>query len=480
MDPRAKLLSMDNFAPSSTLPVDWNHSTVGNLGNANNSKWNADWQIRQSQIAHSNTQKDNIKNYQNTHNNFARKIDATSKLSAHLQHRICCTNNSINLSKQSLAALQNSMEAKIPPLQLCTFRREQRSHRPPRELVRDPCEISLEDEQNVLTDARSKLQHNCDKTDRMIGALTKSLDELEHDLQNKSHSLGIDDKCFGSQHRTWPHSGRQAAKMRTPRNGTLPPMPGAEQLDKSGPMNGTRTMGGAYDFGLNDTGRVDHGHTCANIEQEEQRHHHTMSLMNNSSDLERAAQRLREESECLMQRTQRDCEMAKNSTEDKLQRRINETKDLRNQLISNIEHTTMKIDKLSQCNGLTGLNLDSHAEPRDLYSKKNKLRSSRLPRENIGDPVKTAMDKHATQLKNNFSHLTDMHSQEVSALADLERLKQTMEDDLRDKTSSLQIELKCKNQALPEKGSNLSSVVAGAIPMSSMGFTRRMPGTPRR
>lgn len=457
MDPRAKLLNMERFTPSSKVPVEWNHSTTGNLGNANTSAWNTDWQIRTSKIAHASTMKDNQKNYQNVHLNFQKKVEATNKLAAHLQHRIQCTHNSIDLSKQSLAALQTAMEAKIPPLQLCAWRMEQRSTRPPRELVRDPCEIALEDEKQVLTDAREKLQHNCDKTERMIGALNKSLDELEHDLHNKHHSLGIDDKCHGTQHRHWPHSGPQTMKLRTPRSGA-PMTP--DLSSNAAPMGATRTMGGNYDFGLNDTGRVDHAHTCSNIEQEEQRHHFTMNLMNVSSDLERAAQRLREESERLMQKTQRDSEVAKNNSEERLQKRINETKDLRNQLQATIERTIDKINQLKQCNELTGLNLDAHAEPRDLFTKKNKLRSTRLPRENIGDPVKTALDKHCTQLKNNFSQLTDMHQEEVSCLADLERMKAAMESDLADKTTALQIDLKCKNQALPEKGSSLGTVTA--------------------
>merc|ERR1719375_494958 len=99
-------------------------------------------------------------------------------------------------------------------------------------------------------------------------------------------------------------------------------------LAASATMGSMKGMNGTRDFGMADTGRVDHAHTCSNIEQEEQRHHFTMGLMNISSDLERAAQRLREESDRLMQKTQRDSEVAKNNTEEKLQKRINETKDL--------------------------------------------------------------------------------------------------------------------------------------------------------
>jgi hypothetical protein len=473
MDPRAKLLNMERFPPSNKVPVEWNHGTVANLGNSVNSMWNADWQMRQSQQSHMQTQKDNLRNYQAAHRATERKVDATTKLSAHLQHRIQCTQQSISLSKQNLQALHNAMEAKIPPLQLCTWRMEQRSMRPQRELVRDPAEIAIESEKDVLVGARDQLQNACDKTERMIQALSKSFDELEHDLHNKTHSLGIDDKCFGTQHRSWPHSGRQAAKLAaTQQGGHVQDM----DLAASATMGSMKGMNGTRDFGMNETGRVDHAHTCTNIEQEEQRHHHTMGLMNTSADLERAAQKLREECQRLMQKTQRDSEIAKNNSENTLQKRINDTKDLRNKLSYTIEDTAKKIDKLRQCNDLTGLNLDSHLEPRDLYSKKNKLRATRLPRENIGDPVKTTLDKHATQLKNNFNHLSDTFNEEMTNLAELERMKAAMDLDLKDKTTALQIDLKCKNQAMPEKGSSLVPMPLATPPGSRAGgmdFSRR-------
>lgn len=475
MDPRAKLLSMERFPPSTKVPVEWNHSTTQNLGNSINSMSNSDWQMRRSNQAHLQTQKDNLRNYQAAHRATEKKVDATHKLSAHLQHRIQCTNQSITLSKQNLHALHNAMEAKIPPLQLCTWRMEQRSVRPHRELVRDPAETTLEAEKDTIMHARDLLQNACDKTERMIQALNKSLDELEHDLHNKTHSLGIDDKCYGTQHRSWPHSGRQAAKLNLTTGGHAETM----DLAASATMGSMKGMNGTRDFGLNDTGRVDHQHTCNNMEQEEQRHHFTMSLMNTSADLERAAQKLREESARLMQKTQRDCEIAKSNSEETLQKRINDTKDLRTKLSSTIEDIAKKIDKLKQCNDLTGLNLDSHLEPRDLYSKKNKLRSTRLPRENIGDPVKTAYDKHATQLKNNFSHLSDMYNEEITNLGELESMKAAMELDLKDKTVALQIDLKCKNQAEPAKGNSLANMPMSTPPGSRTGpsggmdFSRR-------
>merc|ERR1719443_85037 len=132
----------------------------------------------------------------------------------------------------------------------------------------------------------------------MIQAMSKALDELQHDLHNKSHSLGIDDKCYGTQHRSWPHSGRQSAKLSMTKGGHAAEM----DLAASATMGSMKGMNGTRDFGMADTGRVDHAHTCSNIEQEEQRHHFTMGLMNNSADLERGAQKLREECSRLMQK----------------------------------------------------------------------------------------------------------------------------------------------------------------------------------
>merc|ERR550514_1134097 len=121
-----------------------------------------------SKSSHEATKTDNITRYQDVHANFQTKVYTTSQLAQLLQDRINSVNTSITLSKQSLGALQMSHQATLAPLQLCTWRQEQRLQRPERELVRDPCEIALEEEKDVLMDAREKLATNAGKTEQMI------------------------------------------------------------------------------------------------------------------------------------------------------------------------------------------------------------------------------------------------------------------------------------------------------------------------
>lgn len=335
-----------------------------------------------------------------------------------------------------------SHQATLAPLQLCTWRQEQRSQRPERELVRDPCEIALEEEKDVLLDAREKLSSHADKTERMIKSLIKSLDDLNVDLTNKSHSLSIDQKCIGSMHKSWPTAGGSggAAVPRSPKGGlsnaglmSLPPISGGGTL-------------GPPDLNLTCHGGTGHTHVAWNMQQEENRQQMTIQLVEKGKDLERAAQALREDSDNLIQKVCADSAYAKAQVDSMLARRIEETTSLKDQLTQAIADTAASIQKMMHCNSLTRDNLDSHNEPSDLVATRSGLRGKRMPRENIGDPVKTALDKHAESLRENHNHLIERHQHETATLKQLQQIKALCESDLADKTAALAIDTRCKNQ----------------------------------
>lgn len=437
---------MPTFGASQRMPHEWQTSTSMNLSNAMRAQKLAEEQHSMSMMSHDATWNSNVSEYQNVHNNFSHKVDSTNSLVQLLQERISSVNTSINLSKQNWAALQTAHRAKEAPLQLCGWRMEMRAKRPERELVRDPCEIALEEEKDTLSDAQDKLGRNADKTERMLKALAKMLGDLTHDLDNKQHSVGIDKKCMGTLHRTWPTSGRGGGgdtMMRTPRGGRA----AATAFAGSMPPIDTRSMsmGRTAELGVYHDS-TDPARQMCNAQQEEQRQEQTVRLTQTAKELERNALSLRDDSCNLIQKTNQDCNFAKNQVEHALDRRISETQALRKHLETAVSDSSRSIAKMMHCNSMTQANMDSHNEPADLYATRVKFREQRLPRENIGDPVKSSLDRHAESLKMNHATLQGCYSGEANAIAHLEQMKSNCEADLRDKMAALQIDLKCKNQ----------------------------------
>lgn len=180
--------------------------------------------------------------------------------------------------------------------------------------------------------------------------------------------------------------------------------------------------------------------------QEESRQQATMALIGKVKDLERAASMLRDDSDQLIQKTQADSDFALNQVEMCLSKRIQETTDMKTELETCISATDKSIATMMHCNSMTHDHMQSHQEPADLYSTRTSLRGKRMPRENIGDPVKTALDKHALGLAQNHGHLAGCHNAEATNLMQLQQAKAVCEADLRDKIAALQIDVTCKHQ----------------------------------
>jgi hypothetical protein len=422
----------EKFAASARLPNEWHKSTMDNIQAAVMLQKSAEQQLRMSVSSHMQTRTENVGQYQNVHTNFNQKVQTTSALKGLLQERITSVEKSIEASKQSLGALQHASQAKLAPLQLCTWRQEQRSGRPERELIRDPVEIALEDEKDTLMDARSKLQDKCDETQKMIKSLIKVHQELSSDHTNKDHSLSLDKKCLSMTHSGWPTAkggeGPASPSARSPKSSTLK-------------FSGSMTMTQLSITGGNDPSSVTHNHT-----QEESRQQVTLALIGKARDLERAALSLREGSEELIQKTQADSNFALNQVETCLAKRIQESQEAKSNLEVCITETSKSIATMMHCNSMTQDNMQSHQEPADLHSTRTSLRGKRMPRENIGDPVKTALDKHAQGLMQNHNHLMDRHNAEAANLQQLQQAKSACEADLKDKTAALQIDIKCKHK----------------------------------
>eukprot|EP00746_Dinoflagellata_sp_MGD_P005331 gnl/MRDRNA2_/MRDRNA2_110332_c0_seq1.p1 gnl/MRDRNA2_/MRDRNA2_110332_c0~~gnl/MRDRNA2_/MRDRNA2_110332_c0_seq1.p1 ORF type:complete len:473 (+),score=105.41 gnl/MRDRNA2_/MRDRNA2_110332_c0_seq1:124-1542(+) len=440
----------EKYGQNGKTPAHWNAATGGNLSSAQRAHKMADEQFQMSQMSHFATRCDNIKNYQNVHNNFQRKVHATKQLKDLLQERIKSVTGSINLTKSSLAMLQNKSQAKIAPLQLCTWRQEQRSQRPQREMIRDPVEIALEEEKDVLIDSQNSLNKSAEKTQAMIKLLKSWLEELEFDHQNKNHAYDVDNKCTNTMHKTWPTSGgvkdsRGAATYlsMTPRSGSLngSAVPALMATNLSLPPI---DASGALDMSYGQ--HLDHMNAAMHMDQEEKRQQETLTRIHKAKEAERAALALREDSDCNIERTDKECNFALNHVEKALGKRLEETQEMRRQLEKAINGTKQKISVMMHSMSLTGAEMQSHEEPTNLNTTRDTFRGGRTRRENIGDPVTTAMNRHHASLTHNYNVLDNCKSNETQCLMTLQKAKSDLEADLSDKTKAMNIDLTCAHK----------------------------------
>jgi hypothetical protein len=320
-------------------------------------------------------------------------------------------------------------------------------------MIRDPVEIALEEEKDVLIDSQQSLNKSAEKTEAMIKLLNKWLEELNFDHQNKHHALEIDTKCTNTMHKTWPTSGGVKDGRGAPTSGFL-------SMTPRGPasLNGSAIPGlmatnlslppidasGALDMSYGQD--MDHMHSAMHTQEEEKRQQETVTRIHKAKEAERAAYALREENNQNIQRTTNECAFALNAVEKALQKRIEETQTMRKELDSTINETKRKIAQTMHSMSMTGAEMQSHDEPMSLNSTRDNFRSGRTRRENIADPVTTSMNRHHASLAHNYNVLDTCKSNETQCLMQLQKAKQELEADLSDKTKAMNIDLTCAHK----------------------------------
>lgn len=434
--------ALSNFQASALPYEKWKSASEANCAKSLRVQHASDDQFTKSLQGHQYTWHDNVKQYQNVHNNFLRKLDVTKQLRDLLHERISSLTDTLEEAKQSLTALQVACAAQDEPTQLCGWRLQQKARVPARERVRDAFEVALEKERDTLVEAQAKLREGCESTQVMIKKLTACRTELQEDLQEKLHSMSTDQRCAHTGHKTWPHYGR--ARM------------DRSLLVNAGSMtSGVPLMPGQPDppAGLGNEDPNHASNVVRNLAEEEKRQADTAKRINQASDCERQSMERVEANQQLLSRTQKKCSLAQHHVEDALAQQITNTTALRTQLEKSLQDTDKKINMLLEAMHKTAANLRAHAEPGHLCNVRNKYRGERTYKEHINDPVTTAIDKQSFSLTENHAHLEKCRADEEQALRELEEAKDTLESDIRDKTKALEISIMCQSFAVlrPER-----------------------------
>lgn len=98
----------------------------------------------------------------------------------------------------NISELQSSIQEKAGPMMLAQTRLEIRSHRPGKELVRDPVQYGLVGEVSEISGSVEQLEQRLADSKTALKGLYRNQLTLEEDIAVKAKSLYIDqDQCMG-------------------------------------------------------------------------------------------------------------------------------------------------------------------------------------------------------------------------------------------------------------------------------------------
>lgn len=400
---------------------EWVQSAQYNMYQAQHAQKKAQGLHASSGKAHAEAMSDNLSMYQDLHVILEQKVKTTQRLLDKLMHRAESVDNSLQSTRHTLEKLEQGLAAKESPQQLCLWRMEQRERRPLREQVRDPAEVCLEVEKATLSDSQRKLKDAIKRTKATIQILESKLEELRFDINQKSQALSVDEMCLRNAHRSAGIIADRTAQARSSSSG------GRAASSLAGSKRSTR-----HDVAVHESSR-----------NEVVRQQEAVRLNQSAVSREEAAKELREDCHKLNARCQRACEEATARSERAMKERINENQQMRRRLESELRETLTQIHNTKGTMSETKAQIKSLEEPMQLTSSCNSWRKQRATKEHINDPVSTTLQEHQMVLLRCNEALRGQRSQEKTVLQELQDKRERLKEDLRDKTTSLHIDLNC-------------------------------------
>jgi len=375
-------------------------------------------------------------------------------------HEEAMSEHSLQHTRSTLMKLQEALAAKDPPLALVMWRMEQREKRPLREQVRDTVEVCLEVEKASLMDAQRRLKEFIKKTQATITCLENKLEELRHDIQQKTQALSVDELCLRTTSRSLETVADRSMYFRSLRPGSrnLPPSTAParqRRFDKPSARHEVAAQ--------------------ESLRNEIQRQKEALRLNQSAIHREEAAKELRDEAQRVIQRMQRQTEDAQKKSDGSMKERVNENQQMRRRLESELRETCSQIRMTKNTLHDTKTHLRSLEEPMELTNTCASWRKQRASKEHTMDPVSTTLQEHQMTLLKCHEDLKHHHQNEKTVLQELEEKKEQLKEDLFDKTNALHIDLNCLTH---ESVSCLNGKVVGPPSISRQRLPKAMKVDP--
>lgn len=420
-------------------PHVWHEQAGLNMSQAQQSHRFAHFQQDKSRRAHSHSVNTNLSMYQDLEASLKEKVGNSQKLIQQLTRRAASLNSSIEDTKQALVQLEAGLQATHAPLDRCRWRMQQRAARPPREVVRDDVELSLEAEESTLLDVQRKLGAAIKQAKKMLHLLQCRLEVFKNDIDQKKQSLGVDDKCLRNTQES--HQTHYHTVMRN--------MPG--------PLSSSEEQ--------SDWHRTNILEHSAN---EMLRQHDVGRLDKSARNQEDIAKSLCSDSRQLIRRCQLLMEQASKSTNLATKHRVGENQEVRTRLKEQINETQAKIDSTKAVLADTSHQISALKEPIALNDTCNSWRQmDRATLERIHDPVSTKLREQHHMVKRTRDHLARNHSHEQEVLEELRRRRERLKADLNDKTEAYNIDLNCLQKDITQRDSRLPTPLRRNRPMTA-------------
>jgi len=399
---------------------EWVQHAHYNMYQAQHAHKKAELQKEQSRRAHGEVMSGNLSMYSELHSNLEQKVKTSQRLLDKLMQRAESVENSLQHTRHGYEKLEQALAAKEAPLHLCMWRMEQRERRPLREQVRDAVEVALEVEKATLLDAQRKLKEALKKTKATIQILESKLEELRHDISQKSQALSVDEMCLRTTSRSFGQvADNQRQSISSPSQNQPPPSAGSRRS--------TRHEVSAHESSRNEV----------------QRQQEAVKLNQAAASREEAAKELREESAKLVARCERAAQEAMAKSERSMKERINDNQAMRRRLETELRETCEQIANTKHTINQTKTQIKNLEEPMELTSTCASWRKQRATKEHITDPVTTALQEHQMTLLRSHEELRYHHQSEKNVLQELQEKRERLKEDLRDKTAALHIDLNC-------------------------------------
>eukprot|EP00438_Fugacium_kawagutii_P017185 Skav215699 [mRNA] locus=scaffold3538:118124:119116:+ [translate_table: standard] len=303
-------------------------------------------------------------------------------------------------------------------------------------------------EKATLVDAQRKLKEFIKKTQATVSCLESKLEELHHDIQQKSQALSVDELCLRTTSRSLEAVSERSTFLR--QQGSV-----AGSSTRNLPPKAHRGAQAArHEVAWHEGSR-----------NEVLRQQEALRLNQSAMHREQAAKELREEAVKLIQRVARAAEEATAKTEKSMKERVNENQQMRRRLESELRETCNQINMTKGTIQDTKAQIRSLEEPMDLTSTCASWRQQRASREKTQDPVSSTLTQHQMMLLRCHEDLRQHHQNERSILQELQEKKEQLKEDLQDKTCALHIDLNClTHEAASQNGKPSPAISRQKLP----------------
>lgn len=177
-------------------PDEWDQHTQANLDEAEQQRINTE-NLREDiddllkSISDRLTQQANA-----VEDAFNRRIGECKDALADIENHLEKTELEIDAMERLKDELSDTIDDKMPTLEVATTRLQKRTMRPGKELVRDPAQATLSREAREIQSAIQDLQQQKAETEKTLLSLRRTALELEDDVKCKKNTLNVDNSCM--------------------------------------------------------------------------------------------------------------------------------------------------------------------------------------------------------------------------------------------------------------------------------------------